>query len=607
MDNNYNIYDDHYFERYLDEKDLADETQKNYAKQLNKFCVAVKKPLTDIIEVCKDQQSIEIEEIISSEVMEGKTINQRKVTKFDVNSDESYIKNYFTQFENYCRENGNKNSTINSGMDCIKAVLSHFNVVLPNWKNLPNDAENWNLLSKEDFKFVLADSSLMHKSLITFMLSTGFRITDCLNITIGDFMEATSDYHDFIEVDDFIDNAPMDMMGYWDFTPHKTEKKNIICKTFNSPESSNFIIQNLRRVKNEYLPRKFKKGDKRLKLSKSDFIFGSKRSFYKTPPLSNSISTMYGLKNKKLYDWHINKIKQDIKDGKISSEDYEKQVALIPLFHPHSCRKYFCTIIERHCANERRYRLMEGHSPSNKIDNSYINIAKDEIKEVYDEAVCDLSIYYTGEQDVEKLREDFEQQLHDQKEKYQTEIDNIKQQHQAELLSVKEELKHLDHKIEQSRTSIPMHRVDDIVISYLLSIDEIDSDKSELLRLMVWEYAKNNPKEFKDDPKYLFELVQKLDFKAELSNKDFSKQSSELKQNIAPELSPLLFNIINSLLDIIKNNEKIMSRIGYINTEKFDYVAEEYLIKANLDLQNISEDELNKLAGEVLIKYLDYK
>ena len=37
---------------------------------------------------------------------------------------------------------------------------------------------------------------------IVFMISTGFRIYDCLDLTIGEYMEATSDFHDFVEVVD---------------------------------------------------------------------------------------------------------------------------------------------------------------------------------------------------------------------------------------------------------------------------------------------------------------------------------------------------------------------------------------------------------------------
>lgn len=427
---NYNIHDDYYVEKYFEQKTLSDETQKTYAKHLLKFCNAIDKKLTDIIDECKAQQSVETEEILSSTNEAGKQVIQRRIIKFDVDGDDSLIKKYFDQFERYCKADGNKNTTINSGFDTIRAVLSEFNVDLPKRKKLSDDRDDWNLLSKEDFQFVLADSSLMHKSLILFMLSTGMRLSDALNMTIGKYMEATSDYHDFIEVDDFIDNAPDDMQGFFDFEPQKTENNQepTRCMTFNSPESNKFILQNLRRVKNEYLPNKFKNDPNKQKLKKSDALFGSKRTFYKDSPIPQSVSTMYGRKDKKLQEWHINKINQAINDGKISIEDYDKHVNLIPQFHAHGCRKYFCTMIERHTTNERRYRLMEGHAPRNKLDKSYIDFAKKEIAEVYDDAVGDLSVYYTDENDVNKVREEFNQQMDIQNEEHAKEVADLKKQ-----------------------------------------------------------------------------------------------------------------------------------------------------------------------------------
>ena len=63
----------------------------------------------------------------------------------------------------------------------------------------------------------------------------------------GDASLYEKEYWDKV-VDDFIDNAPDDMIGFWDLIPHKESKNDIRCKTFNSGESSNLILQNLRRI-----------------------------------------------------------------------------------------------------------------------------------------------------------------------------------------------------------------------------------------------------------------------------------------------------------------------------------------------------------------------
>ena len=606
MRKDYDINKDPYLERYFEERNLSDETQKNYAKNLKKFCEAVDKELADIIDDCKSQQTIETEEEISSTEENGRKIVQRRIIKFDVNGADSLIKGYLDQFEKYCKEKGNRNTTISTGFDSIRAVLSEFNVELPNRKFLQNDKNDWNLLSKDDFQFVLADSSLMHKSLIIFMLSTGMRLSDALNLTIGQYMDSTSYHHNFVEVDDFIDNAPDDMRGFFDFEPQKTKNNTIPtrCITYSSPESNKFILQNLRRVKNEYLPKKFKNDPEKQKLKKSDSLFGSKGSFYKTSPIPQSISTMFRRKDKKLYEWHINRINQSIKDGKISAEDYDKYVALIPKFHSHGCRKYFCTIVSNHTANERIYRLMEGHSPKNKLDKSYIDFAKMKISKVYDDAVNDLSIYYSDEKEIEKIRQEFENRL-------QEKVNALEDEYQEKIDALEGRVNELDDKIDSSKTNIPFHRVHDIIWSYLHDIDEYSIDRASLLNLMASDYIKNNPTEFKEDDEYLRNLIKRLDVKIVLSDKDIVEQHEDLINAGINNIDPFLINLLTDLLMIIKENKQVMKRVGDIDVDKFDYVAQEYLVSSgiisdvsHIDLSSISEEDKHRIAEEVLMNYL---
>ena len=66
------------------------------------------------------------------------------------------------------------------------------------------------------------------------------RINDTLNLRIGDFIEATSEYHNFMNVEDFIDNAPQNMIATYDFYHEKTRKFKIRCITFTDTETNNF-------------------------------------------------------------------------------------------------------------------------------------------------------------------------------------------------------------------------------------------------------------------------------------------------------------------------------------------------------------------------------
>lgn len=93
-------------------------------------------------------------------------------------------------------------------MGDIKAFLRGAGVILPKIENLEDDTDDWNLLTKEDFNFILQDMNIVHAGLLNFLSSSGMRISDALSQSIGDFMDATSEYHDFVDVEEFIDNAP---------------------------------------------------------------------------------------------------------------------------------------------------------------------------------------------------------------------------------------------------------------------------------------------------------------------------------------------------------------------------------------------------------------
>jgi len=393
----YNVKNDILFKNFItSKKKISPTTTRNYLKTINKFTTATNTTLEEIINNCKNQQERVIEKIISHGTDEdGNQIIEKRLIKFNVNDVNSYSKIYLDTYINYCKSENNKNTTINQDIILIRAFLKHYEIELPKLDTLEDDADKWYLLSKEDFKFVMTDSTLVHASLIKFLQSTGFRLSDALSLTIGDYMEATKEYHNYVDVDDFIDNAKQDMIGSWYFHPHKTQRYDIRCQTFNDPETNNLILQNLRKIKNEYIPKINKKKGLNLKLTKTDALFGSQKACYKGKISYQAIINSFIRKNRKLKAHHIAMIKEAIEKGEISAEDYDREVAKIPKFHAHACRKYFETSIARNCGDLRICTLMEGHISPVATDPSYIKKHADEVKEYYLSALDDLSLEKT--------------------------------------------------------------------------------------------------------------------------------------------------------------------------------------------------------------------
>lgn len=388
----YNVREDVYYANFISSKNLTTSTEYNYYKTLKKLSKAIGLPLKDIILNCKDQQDKVIEKIINHGTDEqGNIVTEKQVTRFDVNSPNSIIKQYFNRYIEYCKNKNNTTNTIFQDFGFIKTFLKFYSITYPQIE-INREKTKWTPLKKTDIKFVMDDSTILHQSLISLLKDCGGRLKDVVGFVIGNFMEWTSDYHNFVDVDEFIDHAPQDMIGVIKFYPHKTIRFNLLCITCIGPETCNLILQNLRKIKNEYLPYINKKKGLNLKMSKNDALFGNKNKYYKGHLKVQSVSDIFARKNKKLREHHLKLIDEKITNGELSEEDRAEAIGNIPKFHAHGLRKFFQSTIAKNCGNLRICTLMEGHTSPIKTDPSYIKIEAEEVKEVYMSALPDLSL-----------------------------------------------------------------------------------------------------------------------------------------------------------------------------------------------------------------------
>ena len=564
MDSSYDIKDDVFFINYIRSNNVVDESKNRYAKELAKLCRAMDKTFEDIITESKKQQRSTI--TYSNKDAENSIAY---LEEFDVNNPKSIILEAQNSYLDFCHKNGNSNVTINNGMYILRSFFKHYGLKLPKWKRLEDDSAGWERLTKEDFVFVMKDSSLTHQSLITFMLSTGIRVGDCLNFTIRDFMDATSDYHDYNDVEDFIDYAPDDMLGYWEFKPKKTKRHNVKCATVNSGESSNYILQNLKRIKNQYLPRKSKRIKKELKISKDDALFGSHHAKYKKPMTVKSITDQFTLKNHKLHEWRVAQIKKDIANEKYSEEDFNELEEKIPKFHAHGCRKYFIDILDKKCADSRLRNLMEGHAPISKNDKSYVKKTKFDVLKVYKDNLWEC---FTLEG---------------------IEVKSITTEEAKEL---QDEISSLKKQLDEARNSIPTFSNQNQIIWNTLSLyyqkklrkmryngktpTREDKDEGYVLCQYAFELAIKDIFNFKEDDNYLDLLFKKAEAVNELSPEKFDETLQKAKSHYNKQ--PTQYNA--------ELSEKVRKVI--VGSVRYNFVHE-----------IIQKDE--KLAGESIAKYIE--
>ena len=596
MEKDYTVKNDPMFQNYIENttQPLSQESIDKYESIMNKFCKITNNTLENIITKCKEEQHSKVKPT---------TNNESIIIEFDPNEPNTTIRKIFTKFTQECKKRGNKNVTINYQTTVIKTFLKYYKIKIPTLKKLEDDSEQWNLLTKEDLKFVLDDSNILHKSLITFLLSSGLRIGDALNLTIGDFMEATKEYHNFIEVDDFIDNAPEDMIGYWEFDPKKTKRYSIQCQTFNSAESSNYILQSLRRIKTQYIPYKQKESKTTIKMSKNDALFGSRSGHYKEHIIPNSISRQFTKKGDKLKEWNQLKIQKQIEEGKISQEDYEKELKKIPKFHAHACRKYFDTIISKNCGDIRICTILEGHRSPIRTDKSYIKKDKDELKEAYLKALEDLTIekinpkLLTNKQvtELEGKINKLEQET-EEKDQY------IKQLEQ-EIATIKEDVNTI--KQENTAPNILQTKID--IGEYIEKLaTEEKITKEEVIPLIQLMREKLNSTTFNGTEQELKDLYKKsyveLKFGKQTREELVKRFTLSIKKTM--KQSKTFDKTVQSAIEKIYEDETLVSMIKDEEALQTDIINQINFRIINKTLNPEDEEEINQLIHETLMKHI---
>ena len=616
----YKVENDEYYKNFVAQSSRTERTTENYKKVLKKFCIATGKTLTEIVTTCIDEQSI----VTTVKLDPDENGNERrKEIKFNINDKDAAINKFLQQFEDCCFKKNNKEITIQNQTDIVRSFLHETGVELPKRKSYEDDSRDWYLPSKIDFNYFLQDVSLAHASLANMLTSSGMRVSDALSFNIGDFMSATSYYHDFVDVEDFIDNAPDDMIGTWVFEPQKTRKHHVKCVTFNSAHTSNMILQNLRHIKNHYIPYKNRAEGLNLSISKKDPLFGSRKGKYKKPLSGRSVAAYWIEKNKKFQVWKKNQIKQQIENGEISEEDYDEAVSKIPKLHPHICRKFFSTIVSNNCGDIRVCALLEGHSGGLPNDKSYVKKKVNEIKEIYINNIHDalsldnVETKIISDKETERLNAEIESLKAENakiREEKNQEITTLEQKHQEEINEIKSSMgdmqRQMDEKLETfDRITSRKTKADieHIINNYCKeNLNEEDRNKAFVIRKMASDIALENKSEFEDTDEYLSSLIKKTKIKIALSNKTTEELFYEIMHDENSEYmdNKELIDAVKQVMDVMTANKDLMAIIEGDDMYEIQDAIAKYLIKSEYDFTDLNDEDKLQIVNDVLLEYI---
>jgi len=314
-----------YFEEFCQERNIKDETIRQYKSTLNKYSRYYEMSIDELIDEAIDEEN------------EG--IDKRRRS----------IKTRLLQFRTYLVTEANlRPRTIQKHMSNICAFYHHFEIDLPTLPPLKFDGEEkeqltyFDLPTREQLGMAYEIAGIRIGAVLLFMASSGTARTECANMTIGDFIEACRGYYTSETIPEIIEelaNSIEQIVPTFYLFRQKTSKKYY---TFCTPEAANAII--------EWLQLRLKIcNENEEELTMEDSLWGL---------------------SKRQITYHFANINDELGFGFKGPYRF---------LRPHTVRKFHASNIG---LSEEKIDLLQGRS-RDKIHETYIKTNPDELKQMY--------------------------------------------------------------------------------------------------------------------------------------------------------------------------------------------------------------------------------
>ena len=321
------IQNDLFFQEFCMTRNLKESTIQRYVACLLVYVKLHNKTLTELIEEADAEEE-----------------NHVRLSK-------TKLKKRILLFKKYLQDNNYNNSTINSYITSIKTVYATFDITVPKIPHNKTRKQSYKeIIQKEDIITALNTcTNNKHKAIILFMCSSGTGAGETCNLTIQDFIEATSEYHNETRIEHVITALQNreDIIPVWHITRIKT---GVPYFTFSSPESVKAIIIYLKEL---LLQRPITNDEK---------LFGM---------LSHTLAIIFERLNDKCnFGWVKNTHR---------------------FFHSHGLRKFFATNMLSEGVSELVIDFWEGRTV-NGTHSAYFNPSPEQLKRRYMNALNCVTI-----------------------------------------------------------------------------------------------------------------------------------------------------------------------------------------------------------------------
>ena len=358
------IEQDEKLQRMYLRKNLSSRRIESYNRVFRKLYLLTNLTPSDIITIAKTEQK---PRIVDNQI-EFKELEDRTVTDIQYRFYDSML------------QEGLKNETIKSELQCYRAFLHEYDIQTPKPINLKVNSplyETGDIPKKEDIlRAINSTNNKRDKALIYTMSSSGIRPVDIRNLRIKDLLRGCKYYFPQDPLlEDLFHSEYEEMIPNFYFRPQKTVRHHNICCTFCSNEATRSIL--------DYLKTRYIRSDE-------EYLFASKDGG------QLGRSTMIGIFKR-------------INDNEFGVNRFGERY-----FQAKYLRKYFVSTCNSHSGDLLKVRLLSGHTIAD-IDRAYNEINIEAMRRFYISLLPYLNLHDTSVKTVKsKEYRDLELKLHRQ-------------------------------------------------------------------------------------------------------------------------------------------------------------------------------------------------
>lgn len=580
-------------------KDLSESRIKEYNYVFQEIYEEFGYTPSSLLKKAKEDEK----QYIKEGVIEQKSLDDRIVSELQLK--------YFNYLKNKTHR-GKKlaNGTIKLKIVSLRTFLNFYKIEVPDMIDIDidtsrikeNEVPTW-----DDVETAINFSkSPRDQAMIAFAATTGMRVKDIVNLKVKDLITACKIYFDENEqhtLDNLLKKDPWEIMPCWELNPQKTNKrsKNITI-VFNTPETTAYIFKYFEHRK--AMNKKNNHGDETI--NDNEALFKAQGNYGKEGHLTT------GTVND-----HFRDINNKLGGAKSRNGIYGKFVVknLRTLFKS-TCKEalQYVSVNAEKTVFLNVLDLFLGHKEQSAVAYAYETLPEDSpnsyLRLVYEQLIDVLSIRDT---EVKAFKSEEYKKMETKLEEKDKEIEELKQiisKTQEQVTSTNKIVEELTQKRNKSDIKTIIHKHfdtnfrDDINKKGYENGDENIIKKDIVICELATEFALENKKFSGTDEEVdsvIKKAIAKCSFNPEIIQEKYKLIHQQNERKL--EDATLISNIKWDIKIIISKHEEIWELVKN-DEENLDKTIIDTLVESDYDLNNLTNEELEKISEEIIMNYL---